>query len=232
MKKGFTLSEILLVVTILAILVVFALLNFQKQTVRGYDVKRKSDLATLKVVFEDYYNDHDCYPTKAIWDAYNCTTKANGEFLAPYLNGKPIPCDPQTNERYLYIEGITDACSGYKLFAALGITVDIDITAAGCDPDPFKGCGYEPTTHNYGISMGEAVANPDFDFDAPIPTSIPTPPSGYWVCTPFELNCQGKSASCIQQLVDRGCVTWENGTACSASCLLRQNICQDSALCQ
>lgn len=236
MKRGFTLAELMLVVAIIAILAVITFFTFQRQTIRGYDNKRKTDIATFKVLFEDYYNDHNCYPTKELWDAYDCATGANGDFLKPYLNGKDIPCDPVTNERYLYIaipEGTANSCSGYKLFAALGNLADLDIPGSGCDPSPFKGCGYEPYKYNYGISAGGTIANPAFDFGAPITTPTPTlPPAGGWICTPYELNCQGKSAQCMQQLTALGCITWADGTQCNLRCIIRQDICNDSSICQ
>lgn len=221
---GFTLAELLLVVALIAILAVSVLLSFQHQTARGYDAKRKTDLTKLRTVFEDYYNDKNCYPPKDAWDAYDCATGANGDFLVPtYVS--TIPCDPRTNTPYLYItmpEGVANGCSGYKLFAALEQTSDPDIIASGCSPDPRQGCGYDPTTYNYGIAVGTAIANPLFDFTAPIVTPSPTPSGtfGNWMCpkTYPPQNCQGYSSACRDLMVLRGCVTYENSTECSALC--------------
>jgi prepilin-type N-terminal cleavage/methylation domain-containing protein len=186
--QGFSLVELMIVIVIIAILAVFGFLAFQRQTLRGQDVKRKTDLSQLRSLFEDYYNDHDCYPQMATWNAYNCIDGSGGQFFDPYLPvGQKIPCDPVTNERYLYITIPEDqpanisACSGYKLFAALGNLADLDIPGSGCDPDPMKGCGYGPPTYpapasykyNYGISIGGTVRNEVFDFSAPTPTPVP-----------------------------------------------------------
>lgn len=233
--KGFTLSELMIVITILAVVAILLLTSLQQQTMRGYDSKRKTDLAKIKVIFEDYYNDHNCYPTKDLWDAYDCKTKANGDFLKLYLQDQDIPCDPYTGERYLYItipEGVEGSCTGYRMFAALTITTDPDIRASGCDPDPHKGCGYEPYKYNYGISMGGPIANPLFDFTAPTPTPTLEFPPGQWVCTPYGLNCQSKSQGCRDQLMSLGCMTFENGTQCTGYCFLRQRICQQASLCE
>ncbi len=187
---GFTLAELMIVIVLIAILAVFGLLAFQKQTIRGYDSKRKTDLAELKVVLEDYYNDKGAYPSMGDWKAYHETMCTGSQFLASYLQGHPVPCDPITNEPYLYIttnkDGAIDATStrtGYKLFAALGNLTDIDIPGSGCSPDPNQGCGYGPSDceyclskYNYGISVGGTIANPVFDFFAPTPT--PTISSG------------------------------------------------------
>ncbi|EKD68228.1 MAG: hypothetical protein ACD_48C00016G0004 [uncultured bacterium] len=233
MKRGFSLAEIMIVVTVIAILAVFALLSFQKQTIRGYDSKRKADLATLKVLFEDYYNDHTCYPTKGQWDLYDCITKANGDFLKPYLGGKDIPCDPVTNTRYLYMtinDKTEQPCGGYRAFSQLRDTSDGNIKDAGCDPDPNKGCGYAPYSFNYGIAMGGEVANPEFDFDNPPPTPTPTPPT-----PPGEIFClgdpnpehacntkaglvAGDGQSCSEALQALGCISFNDGQICNTYC--------------
>jgi len=230
--RGFTLSEIMIVVTVIAIVALLGFLSFQRQTLRGFDSKRKTDLANFKVIFEDYYNDHNCYPTKAMWDLYDCNTKANGDFLKPYLNGKDIPCDPQTNERYLYITIPEDGCTGYHLLAALGDTSDLDIVNSGCDPSPLRGCGFDPPKYNYGISMGGTVANPLFDFSAPLPTPTPGFAQGNWVCTPQSVFCQNVTDGCRQQVEAAGCLTYFDSNMCTGLCLIRQNVCQPVVNCQ
>ena len=227
---GFTLAELLLVVALIAILAVSVLLSFQHQTARGYDAKRKTDLTKLRTVFEDYYNDNNCYPPKDKWDLYDCATGANGDFLVPtYVSS--IPCDPRTNTPYLYItmpEGVANGCSGYKLFAALEQTSDPDIISSGCSPDPRQGCGYDPTTYNYGIAVGTAIANPLFDFTAPIVTPSPTPGGsfGIWICPVKALNeevfpnCQGYTEICRDKMISEGCLTYadEDTDECDTLC--------------
>jgi len=235
-SSGFTLVELMLVVVIIALLAVFGILSYQKQIVRANDSKRKTDLEKLKVLFEDYYNDHDCYPQVATWNTYNCTDGSGGEFFASYLNGQPIPCDPTTNERYLYITIPEDqpsnvsACSGYKLFAALGNLSDTDIINSGCSPDPYQGCGYEPYKYNYGISVGGTVKNLAFDFGAPPPTPTPEFPIGNNFClgdpNPGHV-CNTKEGliapaydnlPCGDVLRDMGCVSFYDASLCTTMC--------------
>jgi len=230
--RGFTLTELLIVVTLIAIMVLLAMVNWQRQIIRGYDAKRKTDLSKIRQVFEDYYNDKNCYPSKDDWDTYNCATQTGADVIQKYI--KPIPCDPQTNIKYLYLPlpiGGTQDCSGYHLLAALGNTSDLDIIGSGCDPDPNKGCGFEPYSYNYGISVGAPVANPEFDFQAPVatPTTSQFPP-GNWICPAKgqgELqNCQYYSESCRDLMIERGCATYASGNDCSALCNpSQQNAC-------
>jgi prepilin-type N-terminal cleavage/methylation domain-containing protein len=195
--SGFSLAELLIVVALIALLAVFGLLAFQSQTIKGFDSKRKTDLNTLRVLFEDYYNDKGYYPGMATFNGYNCVTGGGDFDFEKYLQGRKIPCDPVTNKPYLYLTfsdpiDPTDStvveilcpsnCGKYKLFAALGNLSDTDIPGSGCSPDPSKGCGYGPPLYdsppagfqyNYGISVGGALANPVFDFVAPTPTPTP-----------------------------------------------------------
>jgi prepilin-type N-terminal cleavage/methylation domain-containing protein len=92
--RGFTLSEVLIVVTIIVIIALAILLGINPllQIFKGYDARRKADLHKLKVAFEAYYADHDCYPSTDILQ--QCGSNA----LEPYL--KSIPCDPQDNKPY------------------------------------------------------------------------------------------------------------------------------------
>ena len=236
-SRGFSLAELMIVIVIIAVLALFGILAFHRQSIRGNDVKRKSDLEKMKILFEDYYNDNDCYPQMATWNAYNCIDGSGGQFFAPYLSGQNIPCDPVTNERYLYITIPEDqpanvsACSGYKLFAALGNRSDPDIVGSGCDPDPNKGCGYEPYKFNYGIAVGGTVRNASFDFAAPTPTPTPEFPIGNNFCLGDpnpEHACNTKeglvapaygNAPCGDVLRDTfSCVSFSDGALCSSLC--------------
>lgn len=232
--RGFSLAELLVVLVVISLLAVLGLLAFQNQMIRGQDAKRKADFAKLRVLFEDYYNDHDCYPQMATWNAYNCLDGSGGQFFAPYLQGQKIPCDPVTNERYLYItipESVPaniSACSGYKLFAALGNKADPDIPGSGCSPDPDKGCGYVPYKYNYGISVGGTIANPAFDFVAP--TVSPTPAGGpgnnFCLAEPNPSHtCNTKAGlfapdgtPCSEALRAAGCTSFADGALCKQFC--------------
>lgn len=117
MKKnqGFTLIEILTVVTILAVLGVAVLvgINPMMQFFKGYDAVRKSDLQEIKIALEAYYEDHGCYPEfittapnyndLAIQQSYflsQCGPVIEGDEMYGYLD--EIPCDPNTGEPYSF----------------------------------------------------------------------------------------------------------------------------------
>jgi prepilin-type N-terminal cleavage/methylation domain-containing protein len=83
LKKGFTLIELLVVVAIVSLLTLTVIFTFGSQRTKAEDSQMKTDLNRLKTAFEDYYNDHNCYPPS---DWFNGPEDAGSENLKPYLN--------------------------------------------------------------------------------------------------------------------------------------------------
>ncbi len=112
-SKGFTLAEVLIVVTIIVIIALAILLGINPllQIFKGYDARRKADLYRLKTAFESYYTDHDCYPSTDILK--QCGSSA----LQPYLDA--IPCDPQEKAPYT-LKLIPEGSSCPQSFAVYG----------------------------------------------------------------------------------------------------------------
>lgn len=104
--KGFTLVEIGIVTTIIVLLGVAILLavNPITQIFKGYDSVRKADLNKLRIAFENYYEDHLCYPTFPIDPVTGrYTYTCGGANLKPYLDA--MPCDPNTGLPYdIYVD--------------------------------------------------------------------------------------------------------------------------------
>ena len=170
---GFTLAELLIAIAILMLLLLVALINWKNQINKGFDARRKADISHIKRVFEEYYNDHGCYPPLTILG--NC----GGPQLQPYIN--EVPCDPQSKLPYKYV-AVDDSniCRGYKLLTALDNPGDPDITSLGCNPT--SGCGYG-LGYNWGTTSGAPLPASGFD---PTLTPTPTPPAepGQYACTP------------------------------------------------
>jgi prepilin-type N-terminal cleavage/methylation domain-containing protein len=166
-NKGFTLMEILIVVSLLGLLTGFGSVTVKEQIDKTNDARRKSDIYKLRGVLEHYYNDTDCYPAKTDWSTIECGSSTG--FLSQYI-GK-VPCDPTLKTPYFYeqidaggnsCEGSCRVCPGYRLMAVLTRPSDADITAVGCEP---TGCGVIDTNNrkpNWGIAMGSSVPVPGF----------------------------------------------------------------------
>lgn len=204
---GWTLMELLIVIAIIALLALLGLLvNWKKSIFRANDARRKTDLANIRRSFEEYYNDHNCYPDAAILD--NC----GGTGLAPYL--AKIPCDPATREGYKYQpDSDTNTCLGNRVCAKLQDWNDPDITTLGCDAQ--AGCGWG-AYWNYCLATGTTVTAPGF-IPGQSPTPIPTPtpyydgPFACWKGTPTNtcknLGIGGPEASgCPRGFGDSNCL--------------------------
>jgi len=71
-NKAFTLVELLVVITILAILSVVAYQNFGWATDKAQNVTKKSNLALLWQTLETFYNDwHNYYPMPQAYSSTN-----------------------------------------------------------------------------------------------------------------------------------------------------------------
>jgi len=183
--QGFSLGELLVVVTIIILLAMAILMAYQNQIAKANDAKRKEDLNKYKIALEDYYNDNGRYLTEDEWYGYDCDT---AEF-APYMN--IFLCDPRTRTHYLYQsckDENDNLIPGYKLYAKLENKGDPDITAVGCSW--IRGCGEgDLASNNYGITVGCALTATDFEPNAPVepppfvpPPNCPINRTGPWAC--------------------------------------------------
>lgn len=109
-NKGFTLIEILIVFTLMALLASIAIPNYQRSVVKAREATLKEDLFQMRDAIDQYYADMGSYPS----DLTDLTTKK-------YL--RKIPVDPFTqssDDWYLEYDlsdpesegGITDVSSG------------------------------------------------------------------------------------------------------------------------
>lgn len=161
--------ELMIVIVIVALLALTVLMSVQRQIQRGHDSRKKQDLARIRTALEEYYNDHGAFPTQDEWNAMHCDSGNGMEFLKPYLDNKPIPCDPLTRLPYEYILG-TD-CNGMVLLTKLGDNSDLDIKKNGCDA--IAGCGYT-AGYNFGLSLGDCIIPKGGIVIGPVPTAGPT----------------------------------------------------------
>lgn len=196
LKSGLSMIEILIVTAIIGVLVVVGVSTLPQQMRKGRDAERKSDLQEIKVAFENYYSDNDCYPGPEILD--NC----GGSDLSPYLAS--VPCDPQTQTKYLYAPEESSCPHYYRVFANLEIDSDPIVAELGCNND--LGCGaYEffeeelgnlALEYNYGVSEGAPVHSGS--------GTIPPGTSG-WCCSSPMDQCNAWTSGngvCVQFFYD------------------------------
>lgn len=117
--------EIIIAMTIIAILSGALLANFFTSLSKGRDSRRKQDLDLYAKSLEIYYNDHKAYPTG---------NEAPGQ---PLTDGTSIymqktPTDPKQGDNWLYdYDHIGATGAGYVLFACLENANDPDRHVGG-----------------------------------------------------------------------------------------------------
>jgi general secretion pathway protein G len=89
-KKGFTFIEILVVITIIALLSTVAVVSYRSAQTKARDNKRKSDLEQVRAALEMYRSDEGIYPA-GNWSAMT-------GLLTGYMNN--IPTDPRGYSYY------------------------------------------------------------------------------------------------------------------------------------
>jgi prepilin-type N-terminal cleavage/methylation domain-containing protein len=113
-KKGFSLVELLVVITIIAILSVVAYSAVGGNTIKARDSKRHQDLGIIQQALELYYAEKGVYPSAPL--SYTA-----GSNPITKKNLSDIPVDPGSKHSYIYT---VNGTSEYELAAALEVDGD------------------------------------------------------------------------------------------------------------
>lgn len=101
-KNGFTLLEVLVSATILAVLAVIGVVSFGPVNKRSRDVKRKGDLEQIRSALEMYRGDNGIYPDVNDGDWGSAQSLASGPNALVSTYAPAIPDDPVTTKHYYY----------------------------------------------------------------------------------------------------------------------------------
>lgn len=140
-KQGFSLIELLVVISIIAVLVAVGLPNYLSARERTKDARKKTELSQMKTALRLYFNDYGRYPDPAVPAVGQiagcgdngttqcsantfCVTSA-GACATTYMKRMP---DPVTDYSWSY----TSRAAGddFCLWAALDNLADPDIAAS------------------------------------------------------------------------------------------------------
>jgi len=113
-KDGFTFVELLVTVTIMAVMMAVAIVSYSSTNVRSRDTKRKADLETIRSALEICRSNYGEYPTD-IYDSVICTDTDATVTL------RTTPKDPKTSGVYIYSRLTTTT---YTLSASLELPTD------------------------------------------------------------------------------------------------------------
>jgi prepilin-type N-terminal cleavage/methylation domain-containing protein len=118
--SGFTLVEVMIVLSAIAILATFAIAFMPMQIYKANDAKRKSDIDRIQIAAEEYEKDNNCYPASVV-----CTPSDTG--LQPYLES--IPCDPKSHTSYYYQAEDVSCPKWFRIYTVLQNTHDPSIVS-------------------------------------------------------------------------------------------------------
>lgn len=120
--KAFTLTELVIVITILAILSTIAFVSYTNNISETRDNKRQLDIDTIKIALNEYKNKNGYYPLP--WESFNITYSWSVVAKQWVLNPKvvlssleTIPTDPLDNHYYSY--SVTADQKQYQLATTL-----------------------------------------------------------------------------------------------------------------
>ncbi len=195
-KKGFSLVEVLIVIALVAILgaIMYGTFNPGSQVDKGYDARKKKDLARIKVAFEEYYNDKGCYPSQDLiynsWRLHQtdrCNTAVAG---FPWLS--PWPCQPDGVPYKISVDS-SDCPKWYKAFAQLGNRNDSDIPE-GWYSREFR---LSDEATNQDVNYGVSSTNVNWYDKWVHPACYQNDGPGSYNCVYVDLNCQSISSGCV-----------------------------------
>lgn len=155
-SRGFTLVELLVVISILGILASVGLVAFTSAQMRGRDAQRKSNLKEISSALELYYSDYGKYPDSVNNEIGGCPSTlvtacvwGTGEFTdTKTIYFKVLPKDPSASQSYYYRIVDSGTNQKYQMFAHLENTQDPDLITVN------QSCGS-------GITCNFALTSPN-----------------------------------------------------------------------
>jgi prepilin-type N-terminal cleavage/methylation domain-containing protein len=151
--NGFTLLELLVVISIIAIMMSVGFATFSTISQSARDSKRQADLSIVQGALGQYYADQGFFPhsNRVLFnesELSNCTADnipacpPPGKEKKVYLNNLPHDPNQNTQTPYLYIalpfgcensSSSTNKCNNYCIFAALENTTDQTDQSIACE---------------------------------------------------------------------------------------------------
>jgi type II secretion system protein G len=136
-KHGFTLVELLITVSIIAILIAIGIASYTTINRQSRDTKRRSDMEQIRSALEMYRADNGWYPAAGS-GSWTLATNLESDLVTAYILA--IPADPKSTQYYMY--RATTSNNGHYYGYCLGGTLESEDPTDSCTPD---------TGQNFGI---------------------------------------------------------------------------------
>lgn len=144
-SKGFTLIEMLIVITIIALLASLILVGMGGARAKTRDSRRIADLHNVMNALELYYAKNSNYPVSSDWNTLS-TTLINEDIGVSRIPQDPLHSSPTANTYYY---GASTDTQDY----VLGVSLEKDDSALGQDIDgnPYEVSCEDAPDYNYCI---------------------------------------------------------------------------------
>lgn len=226
MKKGVTLIEVLLVVSILVLMVgvTTGALNPIALINKGRDAKRKKDVTRIKIAMEEYMADNGCFPADPFLTELTSEAHCGTDVFSPWLNS--WPCDPNGSSYYLLVEEV-DRPGWFKIIVYLENEKDKDIPSWWYDNSPGSYLVGDGSLSNADVNFGVSSTNVLW-YERVYPGYCSNTGQCHYA---YDCDVNGENCSCNPTLDPTACVgdnCYTDGScrpACKVSC------CEDGQPC-
>ncbi len=137
-KGGFTLIEVLVATTIIAVLAAVAVSSYTSVNKRSRDSKRKSDVEQIRSALEMYRSDNGFYPPVDT-TGFGNVSDLSGYLVSSYLPA--IPSDPKSTQTYYYY-ALNQSGTNYYGYCLCGLLETQTTTTNTCSVSLPAACNY------------------------------------------------------------------------------------------